>query len=212
MIKCPLCRDSAVADFHSDRKRDFKSCLSCQMVFVPPEYHLSPYEERIRYNLHQNDAGDPGYRSFLERLYTPVRNSLRKGDRGLDFGSGPKPVLAHMFREDGFETDSYDPFFAENPTVFARKYDFITASEVLEHLRDPGGELERIFQILKPGGILGIMTEMLPDRSDFGSWYYKRDMTHISFYSPPVFRWIARNWNRSVEFPIAGVALFRRSA
>jgi len=211
MIRCPLCRNSDVLNYHSDSKRSFKNCRNCQLVFVPPDYHLSPYEEKMRYNLHQNDSEDQGYLGFLERLYTPVRNLLKKGDRGLDFGSGPQPILARMFREDGFETEIFDPFYAENPAVFVKKYDFITASEVLEHLRDPGSELERIFQILKPGGVLGIMTEMLPGRAQFDHWHYKRDMTHICFYSHPVFRWVARHWNASAEFPFASVAILRKN-
>jgi len=210
-MHCPLCHDTGINDFHSDSDREYKQCECCRLVFVPAEYHLSPEEEKKRYDLHHNDPEDQGYREFLRRLFIPVNESLREGDHGLDFGSGPRPVLAEMFREKGFQVDLYDQFYADNREVFNLEYDFITASEVVEHLREPGEDLARIFQILKPGGILGIMTGMLPETGEFGQWHYQRDRTHICFFSPHVFYWLAWHWKASVEFPVENIALFRKS-
>ncbi|MFH1965250.1 MAG: hypothetical protein ABIJ42_06865, partial [Acidobacteriota bacterium] len=93
VLICPLCHFDSCSFFYRDREREYFRCPECSLVFVPPEYHVSADEEKERYDLHLNDPGDQGYRDFLRELFLPVRNCLRNGDRGLDFGSGPVPVL-----------------------------------------------------------------------------------------------------------------------
>jgi SAM-dependent methyltransferase len=179
-------------------------------VFVPPEYHISAREEKERYDLHQNDNEDQGYRDFLKKIVKPVKTFLASGCRGLDFGSGPSPVLARMFREEGFEMEIFDPFYSGNPDPLSGEYDFITASEVIEHLRDPFHELDCLFRLLKSGGILSIMTGMLPGEGEFGEWFYKNDKTHICFYSPAVFRWIAGRFGLKPEWSSGNVVILRK--
>ncbi len=79
--------------------------------------------------------------------------------------------------------DLYDKFYARDQSVFERSFDFITLTEVLEHLCDPVFELERLASILKPKGILAVMTQTLTQDIDFKSWYYKNDPSHIGFYN-----------------------------
>lgn len=208
---CPLCNSDSCSFFHGDRNREYYKCRCCSLVFVPLEYHVSLDEEKKRYDLHNNDLGDQGYRDFLRKLFLPVKHCLREGARGLDFGSGPVPVLASMFREEGFETEIFDWFYANNPDVLSIQYDFITASEVVEHLRDPLGELNRLYQLLKPGGIFGIMTGMLPSREYFGKWRYKNDKTHVCFFSPATFRWLAGRWEAEFEFTGGNVIILRKA-
>ena len=43
----------------------------------------------------------------------------------------------------------YDPFFFPDRTRLSRRYDFITATEVVEHLHRPGEELERLWAMLR---------------------------------------------------------------
>jgi SAM-dependent methyltransferase len=145
-------------------------------------------------------------------LFLPVRQYLKAGDHGLDFGSGPNPVLAQMFREEGFDMQIFDPFYSCNPEPLSGVYDFITASEVFEHLRDPLYELERLCRILKPGGILCIMTGMLPGpgAEEFREWFYKNDKTHLCFFSPAVFRWIAGIFNLKMEWASGNVVILRK--
>jgi hypothetical protein len=44
-------------------------------------------------------------------------------------------------------------------------------------------ELNRLFTLLKKGGVLAIMTQMITKETDFSTWYYKNDPTHICFFS-----------------------------
>ena len=62
-------------------------------------------------------------------------------------------------------------------------YDFICATEVVEHLHRPGQDLERLWSLLRPGGWMGIMTKLVRDRASFDTWHYKNDPTHVCFFS-----------------------------
>ena len=90
----------------------------------------------------------------------PLIKMLPKGARGLDFGAGPtsdgRPVLCEILKEAGFECLPYDPYFF--PKMPEGAFDFIAASETFEHLRHPREEIEQIYENLKPGGLLGVMT------------------------------------------------------
>ena len=158
-------------------------CLNCDFVFVPSQYHLSESEEKKRYDTHNNNPDDPRYRQFLSQLTEPLNEIISSDSYGLDFGCGPGPTLSLMMQEKGHQMDLYDKFYAKNQSVFKKSFDFITLTEVLEHLCDPVFELERLASILKPKGILAVMTQTLAQDIDFKSWYYKNDPSHISFYN-----------------------------
>ena len=68
---CPLCNASNPTAFHQDNRRDYLRCRTCQLIFVPPDQHLSPTAEKAEYDLHQNSPNDLGYRQFLSRLFIP---------------------------------------------------------------------------------------------------------------------------------------------
>ncbi len=213
---CPLCGSRAVTSFHRDAARDYLRCGTCALVFVPPHQHLSPAAEKAQYDLHRNHPDDPGYRRFLGRLFEPLAVRLAPGSRGLDFGSGPGPTLSLMFAEAGHEVANFDPFYAPEPSLLARRYDFITLSEVAEHLARPGDELDRLWQILNPGGWLGVMTKRLTDPDAFAGWHYRRDPTHVCFFSEASFNWLGDHWRaaagQTVEAEITGpdTVLFRK--
>ena len=157
---CPLCRTADAKNFLRDARRDYRRCRNCGLIFVPSEQHITAIQEKAEYDLHQNNPNDPGYRQFLRRLLEPMNKLLLPGSEGLDFGSGPGPTLSLMFEELGHTMAIYDRFYADNPDLLDRRYDFITATEVLEHLRNPREELDRLWALLKPGGSLGIMTKL----------------------------------------------------
>ncbi len=208
--ECPLCRNRAAVFFYRDSQREYERCPACRLIFVPPVYHLSPAEEKAEYDLHQNTADDPGYQRFLNRLFQPVNRLLPVGSRGLDFGCGPGPELARMFDRAGHRMKVYDPYYAADASVLEVRYDFITASEVLEHLRAPGRVLDSLYAGLKPGGLLGMMTGLVKDRAAFSKWHYIRDPTHICFFSPESFQWLADKWKTEIQIIDNRIVLIRR--
>jgi|APSaa5957512576_1039674.scaffolds.fasta_scaffold07848_3 SAM-dependent methyltransferase len=192
---CPLCHGTGIAAYHADKTRNYLHCHTCDLVFVPRGQHLSAGEEKAYYDLHENQPDDPGYRRFLDRLFTPLNQRLPAAAKGLDFGCGPGPTLSRMFIEAGHEMALYDPYYAPNETVLSGAYDFITLSEVAEHLAEPGRELDQLWDRLAPGGWLSIMTKRVRDQGAFKTWHYITDPTHISYFSEASFHWLAAHWS-----------------
>jgi len=204
---CPLCRLSKGSPFYQD-SREYLCCPACSLVFVHPQHFLSPEEEKSVYDQHQNSSNDPRYRSFLGRLFTPLSQRLTPGACGLDFGSGPGATLNLMFDEVGHVMQIYDPFYAPDVQPLQLHYDFITATEVLEHLHHPRLELDRLWSCLKPNGWLGIMTKRVLDQEAFSAWHYKNDPTHVCFFSIETFQWLAEHWCATLTILGDDVVLF----
>ena len=208
---CPLCQATSVEEYWSDAKRDYYQCNLCQLVFVASWQHLSREQEKAHYDLHQNSPNDYRYRQFLSRLADPLMVGLEAGAKGLDFGSGPGPTLSVMLEEAGFSVNIYDIFYANNALVLQLEYSFITATEVVEHLSQPGEVLENLWSKIKPGGYLGLMTKLVTDKDAFSRWHYKNDPTHIRFYSIKTFQWLAISFNWTLEVIDKDVIFFTKS-
>ncbi|MDX1346514.1 MAG: class I SAM-dependent methyltransferase, partial [Sedimenticolaceae bacterium] len=132
--------------------REYHRCSTCDLVFVPAAFFVSRDDEKSLYDMHENDPQDMAYRDFLSRLFDPMLERLPDRASGLDFGSGPGPTLSLMFEEQGHRVRLYDPFYAPDESALREQYDFITATEVAEHLHRPAFELERLWSLLRPGG------------------------------------------------------------
>jgi SAM-dependent methyltransferase len=208
-MHCPLCGGQKTAPFHQDQRRPYLRCCRCALVFVPSAYYLERSAERAEYDLHCNVVDDPGYRKFLSRLALPLAARLAPGSQGLDFGCGPGPALAAMLRDVGHEVSLYDSFYQPDNAALTRRYDFICATEVVEHLHQPGSELARLWSLLKPGGVLGIMTKLVRDREAFAGWHYKNDPTHVCFFSEQTWRWWAREQGAQLDVIGADVILLQ---
>ena len=208
--RCPLCQ-AAAAWFYSDVKRPYFQCNDCLMVHVPTQWHLDPAAERAEYDRHENHPNDAGYRQFLSRLATPLLERLRPGSNGLDFGCGPGPALAAMLREHGHQVSLHDLYYHPNPQALSQRWDFITATEVVEHLSQPLLVLDQLWTCLKPNGWLGIMTKRVKNQEAFKHWHYKSDPTHISYFSEQSFTWLAQRWDARLEILGNDVVLLQKT-
>ena len=208
---CPLCENQHIRLFERDSDRTYFHCLVCRLIFVDRDDLLTFREERSRYDLHQNNPNDPGYRNFLNQLAQPLLDRLDPPPlKGLDFGNGPGPTLSIMLAEHGHKLRIYDPFYAPNPQVLNVSYDFITCSEAFEHFYTPRAEWRILVDLLKPGGWLGIMTLMFDFDDDFSSGHYKNDLTHVSFFSQNTFQYLAQQDKLLVEFIGDNVILLQK--
>lgn len=205
---CPLCHSGSVDPVVVAAERRYFRCASCALIYLDPVLHPSPTEERARYELHRNDAGDPRYVRFLRQLADPMIGRLPPGARGIDFGCGPAPVLASLFATAGHECVSYDPYFAPDRGLLDARYDFIACSEVIEHVHEPALLLDQLERMLADGGLLGVMTRFADASVPFETWWYRRDPTHVCFYTERTMHAIAEHRGWPVEFPRANVAMF----
>ena len=181
-MRCPLCQKDGAELFYQDKFRDFFLCKGCTIIFVPRSSILSPSEEKERYDSHQNDENDPGYRDYFLKTALPVIAELHEKKPGLDFGCGRTRLLSQIFDEKGFSMDSYDPFYFPDESIWQKKYGFAVMNEVIEHLTDPSATLQRLRTIVD--GPLFVRTKLYPStEKEFASWFYKRDATHVQFFS-----------------------------
>ncbi len=103
----------------------------------------------------------------------------------LDFGSGSKPVLCKLIEQRGAKVDYYDKFYQTNKVYKNKKYDLITSTEVFEHLENPKNILSLLARHLTPNGTIALMTLFhTNNEDDFLKWWYRRDPTHITFFTP----------------------------
>ena len=207
---CPLCSSEDCDLFFKDTQREYLRCSYYELVFVPKQYWLNSRDEKVIYDLHQNSPHDEGYRNFLSRLTTPLLQELSPEQKGLDFGCGPGPTLSNILEEHGHRVELYDPFYYDDSSIFTKSYDFICATEVVEHLKNPQVTFSTLFDMLKEHGWLGIMTKMVTTKEAFKNWHYIRDMTHICFYNTSSFEYIANRFRSKVTFSGNDVILFQK--
>lgn len=177
---------------------------------MAPECRFSAADEKAVYTLHDNNPDDPGYRRFLSRLGNPLLERLLPGSSGLDFGCGPGPALARMLEESGMKMSLYDPYFYPDTSILDQRYDFITCTEVIEHLYNPAQVFRQLDSLLLPGGLLGVMTCFQTDDDRFANWHYRRDPTHVVFYRQATLEWLADHHGWQLDVPAKDVAIFRK--
>lgn len=185
---CPLCHDEKTNLYEKVRDRAYFQCQRCSLVFVPRSDLISSDLEKERYENHQNSEENSDYIKYLAAIAEKISSKVPKGSTGLDFGCGKSLLMEKILGQHGFSVSSYDLFFHPNETTLEKKYDFVLLSEVLEHLRDPYEELQKINGLLKQNGSLIIKTKLLTKEiKDFKNWFYRRDITHIQFFSEKSF-------------------------
>lgn len=167
-LSCPLCCAADAYELPVASKL-YHRCRACELVWLDAAEHLDPEREKAVYDGHDNRVDDPRYRAFLLRAFGEVLRRLPPPASGLDFGCGPGPALIAMGREAGYQMEGYDKFYADEPELLTRQYDFITSTEVIEHIAEPRAVLETLWGCLKPGGLLVLQTQRVLGTSAFGS-------------------------------------------
>lgn len=193
---CPLCHNQAHRFCVIEQKNYFE-CDRCKSLFLERSSYPSKTAEKRRYTYHQNNLKDRGYRRFVRPLIKAVKSNFGNNHLGLDYGCGQNPVLTTLLRKKGMQVEKYDPFFQDNSRVFKKTYDYIVCCEVVEHFHQPRKEFERLKTLLKPGGTLFCKTSMITPKikSNFKTWWYKNDLTHVFFYSEKTFLQIKQQFN-----------------
>ena len=211
MVPCIMCRSNETQLLGTYQETNYYNCIVCQSVFKDPSVFLHPTIEKERYQLHENDVNDIHYQKFVQPIFKAVTQKYSKECNGLDFGAGTGPVITKLLQDRGYSMSLYDPFFHPNTAVLNTAYDFIVCCEVIEHFHAPSKEFRLLFNLLKPGGTLYCMSELLPKKTEFEAWYYKNDPTHVIFYSEENFEWIKENYGFS-EVDISGrlISLMKR--
>lgn len=113
----------------------------------------------------------------------------------LDYGCGPVKALEHILQDAPFNTLSWDKYYHSTPLEL-ESFDIIFCHEVVEHFTQAQSDFEELLARTHPGSLLFIRTELYPDSLDeFKAWYYKNDPTHVIFYHPQSFKYLAQRYN-----------------
>jgi len=187
-MKCHICH-RPTSDFRDEKSNiKYYYCRECAYFFKDPTTYQSMAVQKERYDLHENDVDNPGYRAYFERFLSFVLPLTGKPRTALDFGCGRSKLLASLLNDHGILCDSYDPIYYPEGLNNSKKYDFIVTTEVFEHLHQPGEVFEALLGRVVQGGYLAIQTQFHPNNiENFKKWYYHQDPTHIVFFHPKTF-------------------------
>ena len=190
---CIICASKTKELIDPQIKVSYAVCDRCSFIYKERDHHVLPEQEHSEYKNHNNSFESTGYVQMFERFIEKHIKPLSLSGDGLEYGSGPGPVLKELLSRIGFTMYDYDPFFNPNEDYKNRKYNLITSTEVVEHFTNPIKEFKHLASLLNDKGFLVIMTNFHQnDESIFLKWWYRRDYTHISFYTPKTFHVIAK--------------------
>lgn len=213
---CPVCACSKHRKLYDLEKGYLKSCCDCGTTFYLPRptpqdlmnfYNSKEYREDYQ-------IGSMTGKEFSKNRYEQFSDSLRKYKPSyfqsskkslLDVGCGTGDFLAsaadHGWKVEGIEISEVAAQQANQllgincvyvGTVDTIKlqdstYDLATSYHVIEHLLEPMVMLQRIYDLLKPGGILFLET---PNINSVGakikgaSWSHITPPEHITYFKP----------------------------
>lgn len=198
-LNCKICKSTINKQTILKNSRIYYHCDKCGFISLDSNFLLSRDEEKARYDLHENSSENSGYLKLLQDfIMTAVKPYPVQ--KILDYGSGPNPILATLLREEKYDVDIYDPYYAPLDSMKNTQYDMIISTETFEHFQNPLEEMDSIIKLLKPQAYLSIMTSFAYPYEEFKAWRYKDDATHIAFYSIATFQRLAELFSMSIIY------------
>ena len=213
MKLCKICQSSTSVIKDVKKELNYYRCSSCGFVYLDDTQRVDEAREKKQYDQHNNSLENEGYvQMFEEFIDLSIAPYLANIQTALDFGSGPTPVFSELLRRRGLEVDIYDLFYAPQKVYESKSYDLISSTEVFEHLSKPLEVLELLSKHLNPQGYIVLMTKFPPKEDDaFLNWWYRRDPTHISFFTPQSFELMAEKVGLKLLKTInSNIAIFQK--
>jgi len=188
-MTCHICNSPTESFVHEKTNITYYHCKCCEYIFKSPECYQDLSKQKERYNLHENDEEDEGYKAYFQRFLDFTLTLVGQPKSALDFGCGASSLLSTLLQKKGIECDFYDPIY--HPIILddSKKYELIVSTEVFEHLHQPREVFESLISRVEEGGYLAIQTQFHPnDVEQFKKWYYHQDPTHIVFFTAKTFK------------------------
>lgn len=210
-LVCPLCSSQKYLKYYAMPGYRLARCLTCGMVwdFNPLENIGAIYDQT--YFINDNAKG--GYANYVEGMSVNKKTfSLRLkrfeeklGKKGkiLDVGCALGDFLLEAKKLKwkevfGLEVSDYGARFAQERGLLVKKgilenelypknyFDLITYQDVIEHVKDPLGEVKLAKKALISGGYIFLVTPDIDGlwRKLLGRlWYHYKPQEHIMYFS-----------------------------
>lgn len=199
MLSCKVCRSNDPVRRVRVNGCDVQVCGECglgQIRDVPPNEELSDIYG-IEYFSDQKYSDDVAQRHEQRRRMARLVKVLPKGGRVLDYGCAVGDFVAgasskyEIYGSDvsadalGLARARYPLLrerFVESTQLiegYTGSFDAITLWDVIEHVPNPAGELDRLRRLLKPGGFLLLSTP------NYSSVWSKLMGSRWAFLTPP---------------------------
>ena len=181
--RCRICgRAGSGVKLAALSRYEVRSCPDCGIVFLYPQpdhARLAELHSSKEYNEHPYFEKRRGMNAPVERAHRALIDRIRPYGpfaRALDIGCSAGELMHFLRRELGCECHGVDvsPLAVESipkaKGVFplcadvrdadyeSASFDLIAMVDVIEHVDDPVSVMNRVFELLKPGGIVYIHT------------------------------------------------------
>ena len=201
---CMVCGSHDIRDHLTINSYQVLRCAACGFQFVHPtptpaelaHYYDQSYAVPLeRYA--GNRARNAGHIADLERWQPGCGRLL---EVGASYGHSLAAARARGWQVAGVELSPTASRYARaqfglpvftadllNAPFAARSFDAAIMWHVLEHTHDPSAQIARLFELLRPGGVLGLR---VPNIAGFGarvagrSWNWMCPPAHLWYFSP----------------------------
>lgn len=200
MPTCPICQNTA-SFFHKIKKYSYFICGSCQILFLYPLLKVGEMKKYYQsdFSFKNGLLEEKNLRIRARKIIKKLKNLNCCGRTLLDIGSGygffiseakkmklrttgvePSTTLSNysniLIHCNDVQNLSFSQFYSQNQ---GKKYHYITAIHVIEHLIDPKNFLRKISSLLEEEGILYIETPNLE------SHLFNSEKQNYTFLTPP---------------------------
>lgn len=222
IIRCPSC-GSGTFDFQFQKSGfSYVLCRECATLFANPRPSLESlhdfYAKSESSVFWVEEFFKPMVEARREKIFRPqaefVRDALAGramatvGDIGAGFGIfleelakfwptskmiaiDASPDMAELCRSKNLEVITQ---MIEDVGVYKNEFDFLACFALFEHLHDPGNMLEKVFELLKPGGYF-LMTTLNGQGFDIQLlWEHSKSIAphHLNFFNPASISYLLR--------------------
>lgn len=211
---CNLCGGDVTRPYCPQNGRGLVQCVACGLVYVgeqpQPEELYALYGETYFKNDESGEVGytdyikdEPNIRKTVNRRFNHIEKFVKPGrllDIGCAMGFFIDEASKRGWQVEGQDISHFAVEFVRNRhghnayqgdlitlNLPAESYDLITLFDVIEHVPDPKRYVERIAELLKPGGVFELATPdvgSLPARLTGKRWIgYKLSDEHVYYFS-----------------------------
>jgi len=211
---CNLCGGASNKPFCAENGRGLVQCESCSLVFVAEQPDAQELYALYGETYFQNEeSGEVGYTNYIadesnirqtaRKRFRHIERFVQKG-RMIDVGCA-MGFFVDEAAKGGWQVEALD--ISQFATEYVQKnfghtahngslleldlplgaYDLVTMWDVIEHVPDPQGYLQRVAELLKSGGVVELATPdvgSLPARFTGKQWIgYKLSDEHVYYFS-----------------------------